>query len=277
MMKTEGGPSVDGLTQPAARLNASNFSPQHWLAVVVLLVKENVGLRYRRSRMGTYIAIIEPLFVVAIFAGMDSLGPPRPPPFGRSHVLFFLTGVIPYYLFFHISLRVKNLDQIQRLPGISTVTQVASLSLAELLAKAIILLTASLALYEYGFDEAIPDDIVICIGALLVITVFGTAVGVINACIVAYFYAWNYLYQIAVRVLIVFSGIPLVPDRAPEFIRNIAEWNPLAHAVTMYRVGQWSTYPAATLDHSFVFVSAAIVTCCAGYLSHITRVRRFAL
>jgi ABC-type polysaccharide/polyol phosphate export permease len=116
-----------------------------------------------------------------------------------------------------------------------------------------------LGLWLYGVPEALPLAPLQCLAALAAITSLGIAVGLINAVISAYFFAWLYIYAVLIRGWLVFSGVLFVVDRMPPQLRDIAVWNPLSHAITWYRVGHYAGYPANSLDRQYLLVSAFVM------------------
>ncbi len=88
---------------------------EHWSRVFLILMVENFAGRYRMSRIGWLFAIMEPYGLIGIMAATNSIMAPRPP-FGSSNTLFFATGVLPFYLLFHVTLRVRGIEGIRAVP-----------------------------------------------------------------------------------------------------------------------------------------------------------------
>lgn len=238
------------LSQPPLHRHA--ISPGRWFRLISFLVADNIGSRYRRSRAGAILAILEPLGIVALFSFTHSFGPAHRPPYGTSIVLFYASGVLPYYLFFHVSLRVRSWDTLVRLPSVTEFDLLLTQVLPEVIAKILVIVALDGVLWLSGTDEAIPRDPIACLVALAVLTVMGAAVGMINAVIFSFFAAWQLIYSILIRAMMAFSGVVFVVDMMPTTIRDIVAWIPTSHAVLLFRSGQYVGYPTMTLDISYM-------------------------
>jgi ABC-type polysaccharide/polyol phosphate export permease len=227
-----------------------------WLDTLLLLMVETFGDRYRRTKLAAFVAIGEPLGVIAVFALTHSLISSTPP-FGTSNMLFFSTGILSFYLFFHISWRLRSWDWLRRLPRTTEFDLLLVNVFDELITKIVIIVICAVGLWLWGVSEAIPNDPLLCLLALGIIAMMGIAVGLINAVISAFFFAWLYIYAIVIRGWLAFSGVLFVVDWMPPQLREVAWYNPLAHAITLYRVGYYRGYPHASLDMQYLVVSTA--------------------
>jgi capsular polysaccharide transport system permease protein len=225
-----------------------------WLGSIFFLMAESFGDRYRRTRLSAFIAIAEPLGIIAIFSLVHSLMTPRPP-FGTSDILFFSTGILPFYLFFHISWRLRSWDLLRRLPHTTEFDLLLVQVFDEYLTKIIIIAICGVALWLNGTEEAIPQDPLQCLMALWVIAAMGIAVGFINAVISAFFFVWLYIYAVLIRGWLAFSGVLFVLDWTPPALREIALFNPLAHGIIYYRAGYYHGYPQLSLDIQFMLLT----------------------
>lgn len=225
-----------------------------WGANLIFMMATSFGERYRRSKLSILLAIGEPLGVIAVFAGTHALMTSRAP-FGPSVILFFATGILPFYLFFHISWRMRAWDRLRRLPRVTEVDLFLIHVLDELLTKIIIIIILGFGIWLTGIDQAIPQDPLRCLLALIIIGLQGAAVGLLNAVIAGFFFAWLYIYAIAIRGWMAFSGVLFVVDYMPPALRDIVVWNPIAHAITYFRSGYYADYPHRTLDMDYLLWS----------------------
>jgi len=234
-----------------------------WSQTILLLMAESFGDRYRRTKLSVLVAIGEPLGVIGVFSLTHSLVSVQPP-FGPSNLLFFSTGILPFYLFFHISWRLRSWDRLRRFPRASEFDLLCVQVFDEYLTKIVIIAIVAVGLWLWGIGAAIPRDPLECLLALVVISLLGIAVGLLNAVISAFFFAWLYIYAIMIRGWLAFSGVLFVVDRMPPMFREIAVYNPLAHAITLYRTGYYSGYPHSSLDMSY------LLSCTGGLLAFAT-------
>ena len=227
-----------------------------WAVTIIFMMGETFGNRYRRSKLAIFLAIGEPLGVIAIFAGTHSLVSSRPP-FGTSEILFFATGILPFYLFFHVSWRMRSWDHLRRLPRMTEVDLFLIHVLDEYLTKVVIIILVAFALRLNGTAQAIPEDPLTCLLALVIIATQGAAVGLINAVIAGFFFSWLYIYALVIRGWMAFSGVLFVVDYMPPRLRDIAVWNPITHAITYFRVGYYPNYPHQTLELEYLLWTTA--------------------
>lgn len=232
--------------------------------MLVALMLENIGIRYKRSRLGALLAIAEPLLLVYVFTLLGSLTEARPP-FGVSRALFYGTGILPFYLFMHISFRLRNVDFMQRFPRASEFDILLAHVLDELLLKALIMILLFGALFFYGVAEAVPAHPERCVLAVVLLAMLGLAVGMINAVVSSFSPVWSYTYPVLMRLFMALSGILSVVDFMPPALREWAVLNPVTHFVSWFRKGFYELYPTLTLDMEYAILSSAVI-CAFGFL-----------
>ena len=60
------------------------------------------------------------------------------------------------------------------------------------------------------------------------------------------------------RAWLAFSGVLFVVDWMRPQMREIAVYNPLTHAITLFRDGLYVNYPTNTLDVQYLLLSTAV-------------------
>jgi capsular polysaccharide transport system permease protein len=226
----------------------------HWYLKIVLLMTENFAFRHKAKRYSAIIAIAEPLVLIGLLYMMASVLE-RQARFGTSPALFFASGVLPYSVFMYVSFRIKAIDVGRHLPRVSTFDQIVAHVLAELLLKIVVIVILFAGLYFLtGVSEAIPVDPATCLAALVVLATFGVAAGLINIAISAVFPLWQYLYQYAARILLMFSGAMWVMDLMPPRVQAYMVLDPIAHAIVWFRTGLYRDFPHRLLDLEYMFL-----------------------
>jgi capsular polysaccharide transport system permease protein len=66
------------------------------------------------------------------------------------------------------------------------------------------------------------------------------------------FWIWAYITPAFNRALIMFSGIFYIPDFMSEGTRYILSFNPILHAVALFRMGFYPSYPHLLLDKGYL-------------------------
>ncbi|WP_421700595.1 ABC transporter permease [Ancylobacter sp.] len=223
--------------------------------VVIALMLREMRLRSVHSRLSYLLALLEPILQLAMMMGIFSIIGRRPD-FGTSLLLFLGTGILPFFLFTHVSGRttsairasglVRALAPIQPL---DIMVARALLETATLLVVAVLLFTV---IYATGIPEALPIRPMLAIEGFAATALLAIGVGLINGVIGAFFRLWAVIYGVLSRSLIFLSGVFFVPDFMPPQIRYWLSWNPLLHGLEWFRSGFYLTYPTLTLDKTYL-------------------------
>jgi len=233
----------------------------NWYLKIMLLMMDNFAFRHRAKRFSAIFAVVEPLILVALMSMMAS-ALERHARFGSSPALYFASGILPYSVFLFVSLRVKITEMGRHLPRVSTFDMIVAHVLSEFLLKIVTIVTLFAILYfVYGVTDAMPVNPARCLAALAVLAAFGVAFGLINIAITAVFPIWQYIYQYASRVLLMFSGALWVMDFMPPKIQQYMVLDPIAHIIVWFRTGLYVEFPHRLLDlqYSFMVLAFALV------------------
>ena len=228
----------------------------NWKTTVVFLMVQYLGNRAGAGRLATIFMLAEPLiFIFALYlirgTFRGALGE-----YGTSTLLFFVTGLFPYFLF----VRTSSLSRVavnprQALPRIQSM----DVFLAQVTANALIWLLVMgclhVGMWMYGIEQARPESLSTCAIALSLLLLLGVGIGLVNSAISRFFPFWRTIYSIVTRGLLFFSGVLHIPDLYPLPMRDWLTWNPILHGVTWFRVGVYGRYPSYTLDEAY------LVTC----------------
>ncbi|TDR89290.1 ABC transporter permease [Enterovirga rhinocerotis] len=227
------------------------------VSILLLLTRRTLGERFSRSRFAGLVSVFEPLGMILMFTLLHSLVP-GPPPFGSSGLLFFASGVMPFYLFFHLSSRIRNIDNYRPFPGATRIDHVVARAIGEVFTKFTIFF--AFVIITSFFDPAVnfPVNPFICMAAMASMATLGCAIGLVNATIVSMFSSWVYIYALIGRIPLFLSGIPFVQDRAPVYIRDLIASTPFSHLITWFRSGYYVGYPTKTMDLPFALSICAI-------------------
>lgn len=236
----------------------------------MILAANNAGQRFAYSNWPAIMAIVEPMGLVVVLSGVrDYLG--MRPPFGTSVVVFFATGLVPFYLFFNVSLKVRMLDLRRKLPRTTRFDFALSYLVGELVVKVLMLVGILGTLMLAGADPPLPRDPFGCLVSALVLGLWGFAIGLINMVVTAFWRSWYYFYTVGLRALMLVSSVLYVLDLSPLPLREIAVYNPLAHAITWFRANYYYNYPSALLDMHYLLSVVAVTFVAGVFLDFATR------
>lgn len=247
--------------------------------VIYALMLREALTRYGKSHLGYLWALLEPslqiLLLVWIFSQWG-----RAAPVGQDLGLFFMTGIVPWFIYSNISGRLSGaLSANQALLTYPQVTPFdvlmarAVLEWITLLSVAAILLGVLSALSRpWGFYDPVQ-----CLLALITLAVFAWGIGMINAVIRLYFDSWDKVFSTLNRPLYFLSGIFFTVGSLPPAIRPWLQWNPIFQFVEWYRSGFYAVYERMPIRHSYALACALVAFFCGCTLVHWQRHRARAL
>lgn len=239
----------------------------NWLWVIWTVVPELLSRLSRGSKPGFLLFLLEPIVFICVFYALRGLLRQQTPNYGTSLFLFYASGFMPFFLFMRISSRMRR---VKSTPN-SLLPQASGLDV--FLASAVLSTVINLAMtallfygmWLYGIDQARPVSIGDCIIPLALFVMLGIGVGMINNVISRFLPFWPNLYAILTRGLIFLSGVIIIVDLAPPFIREIAIINPLSHGIEWFRLGVYGRYPHNSLDRGYL-VECSVIALFLGFI-----------
>jgi capsular polysaccharide transport system permease protein len=242
--------------------------------MVGFLTIQEFDRRFKTSRFGAFLALAEPILIIAAITAFRALFRGVLPQYGTSTVVFISSGIFPFYVFLRLSTRTRGAryDAVHRLPrATSTETLLAAIA-----AETALILTSLvlwfIGMWAFGLEEAKPEVPSDCVIALALLAVAGIGVGLVNAAISRRFPLWPFIYAIPSRALMILSGAYYIVDLLPLSFRNVVVWNPLAHGIEWFRLGLYGHYPVLTLDREY-FVLGAVMALFLGIAAHRATIR----
>lgn len=224
------------------------------LSTIHALVYREIVIKSHSSTFGVLLSFGEPIiqftFMYALFSHIE-----RMPAFGTDMGLFLATGLIPFFAFMHVSVRVmgaaRSVGTLGKLRGISPVD--AALARAFVETTSIFVFTgAVIAILLCMGSEALPYEPAEAIQCLIVTVCLAVGVGLINGVLTYFAKAWSLIYGLLGRSMIFFSGVFYVPATLPPGIRYYLSWNPILHCLEWFRMSFYPSYPTIDFDKSYV-------------------------
>lgn len=210
----------------------------------------------RRAPLASAMDILEPILMVTLLGTLWTfLNRRTSSPLGDSSMLFIATGF--YLKFYWITLSKMN----RRTLGSPSRRFPVERRLDYIFVH-LILTTGDyllLALAGFGFvyafytASAVPFDFVSVTLAMAAVVALGFGWGVITLVLSKYFWAWAYLASGFNRAMILFSGVFFLPEFLPPYARDIMSYNPVLHAIALFRTGFYPNYPTLVLDRTYLF------------------------
>lgn len=222
--------------------------------VIGALILRDTHVRFGRTRLGYLWVLIEPIaHAVGLSLVHYALG--RRSPLGGSMALFFMTGLLPFFLWSKVSSRLVSAFTSDRpLLNVPVVTHLDILVARALLEGATWLIVSTILvalLVAIGFGPW-PSDLGSLCGAIGALFLLAVGVGMINATMSALLQSWHNVFGIVTRPLYLASGIFYLVDQVPATAQRFLVWNPLVHGIEWVRTSFYPGYAAATLDKSYL-------------------------
>ena len=250
----------------SAKAYATAFG--NWRSVLGYLMVQDVGQRFKSSRLAAIMAICEPILLIVLLVAFRGIFRGRVAEFGTSIWVFYSSGVFPFYVFQRVSARTRaKYAAFNRLPRVSS----TNLLIASATAEAEIILTSMMIwftiLWLCGEREAVPTSIGACLIALMLLALLGGGVGLINSAISERYYVWTFVYGRTSRFLLFLSGVYYIIDLLPYHIRAVVVWNPIGHGIELFRLGLYGQYPVLTHDLGY-FIGCTAAALFIGVIAH---------
>lgn len=239
-----------------------------WVGVMsALLIKEI--WRHGRTRWTLFtfaLLVLEPIGVIAAFGAIAYLLV-RQPPYGNSTLLFHSTGIIPFYYFVRVSQRTRSFEMSKRnrMPCIDPLDEFLVVCLMDFIVMSAGTLVIFAGLAYFVTPRALPFDPLPCILSIFFTSIMACGINLFNAALINFSKAWVTVLVIAMRGLMLISGVVFVVDFMPSGVRYWLTLNPLTHSIMWFRTGVYPHYPAHSLDRSFL-VEVALISLFVGVI-----------
>ena len=252
------------LWQPEPRRTAHHTTPRRrgfladvavrWQVIYAIILRD-IRTRFGHTKLGYLWAIMEPMSHLATLGTMFYLINQAPPPLGDSMFLFYITGLIPYLMFSHVSYDVMGVVDgggvMMQLPIVKRTDVIVAHSLRQLATELVVGITIFSISGLLG-HQAVPGDLLTAGAAVALLWLLATGIGCVNVVIAGLFPSYETLYAALTRVLYFASGIYYTPIVMPAAIREWLTWNPVLQAIEMFRSGFYHQYDPHWLDVNYL-------------------------
>jgi capsular polysaccharide transport system permease protein len=247
---------------PSPPLVPRGQTPRHRrLRVLGALVIREMSTKFGRSAGGYLWAVAEPLGGIVLLSVAFSLAL-RSPPLGNNFMLFYMTGIVPFYMFGTMSKgvagAVKSSRGLLNYPVVTALDAVFAKFLLNFMTVFLVgaLLAAGIIV---GFGLHVNLDLGAVAIAFFAAAILGLGVGTLNCVLFGLYPTWQNVWSVLTRPLFILSTIFYVYEEVPATFQAILWWNPLVHVVALMRTGFFGTYDPAFVSLPYVFgVSLAL-------------------
>ena len=233
----------------------------NWRRMVGLCMGDYLASKFQGSKLAALLALAEPLLLLGALVMLRIVLKQSLHYYGTSMMVFYASGIFPYYFFLFVSTRgnVARINLRGRLPGRMQLDYFFAVTLVETLIIGSTMILLFSVLWLMGFDEALPENLNLCLEAVILMIVFGMGVGLINQSVSKFFPLWSRVYGMLTRGMMFLSGVFVMPDMLPPQVRDLIVWNPLMHGIEWFRLGLYGQYPHLLLDPPYLAMCALSV------------------
>ncbi|ARE41136.1 Structural protein [Rhodovulum sp. P5] len=229
--------------------------------VIGALVVREMITRYGRSPGGYIWAILEPAGMVAMLAIVFSQFI-HSPPLGKSFILFYATGYIPFHAYSDIAGVVsKSVSTNRSLMQFPMVTPLDAI-IARFILSVLTIMVVSVLVFA-TLLVIVDDPVRLSLGPILVglfsAMALGLGVGTINAFIFAFVPVWQQIWGILNRPMFIISAVFFTYESLPRQAQDLLIWNPVVHVVGKVRTGFYPIYEGNYVSLGFVLGLSAFL------------------
>jgi capsular polysaccharide transport system permease protein len=252
--------SDPGYTPVLAEVTCQRRFPT--LRAVSALILREMATTYGRSPIGYLWAVLQPAISIFVITFVFTLIM-RTPPLGTNFVIFYASGFVPYTMYRTINTSLSASIQFSKsLLSYPSVTFVDALLgrfvlgfLTQLLV-AYVLFSGITLIYD---TRTIVDLPAIAL-SFFMCGVLAFGIGTMNCFLIGVFPAWQRIWSIANRPMVIISGVIFLYDTMPQPYRDWLWWNPLVHIIGQMRKGFYPYYDAPYVTPLYPLLLGLVLT-----------------
>ncbi|HET7681762.1 MAG TPA: ABC transporter permease [Xanthobacteraceae bacterium] len=228
----------------------------------------------RQSPFDSIVNLLEPVFLILLLSFLFyALQRRQVSPLGGPPILYYATGFFPIYFFIYVSRRMRgSIDTPgRRFPIEQRLDHVIVHVILRIIDYSFLGILLFGGIYLFSSDQAIPQDITKVVASLVAIVGLGFGWGVLNLVLSRRSRIWNFIFPTISRILVLFSGVFFVPDFLTPDTRYVLGFNPLMHAVQLFRLGFYPQYTAILLDVRYLAYFAICAVLLGLMIERVTR------
>jgi capsular polysaccharide transport system permease protein len=227
-----------------------------WRVIYAIMLRD-IRTRFGQTRLGYFWAIMEPITHLmtlgAVFYALNH----APPPVGDNLFLFYITGLVPFLMFSHISHDVMNAAEVNNVMLQLPIVKRTDIMVAHALRQFATEICVGIVIFSIAAllgQRGVPADPLTAMAAIALLGLLAAGVGAFNLVIVEAFPSYETLYASFIRLLYVASGIYFSPMAMPDWVREILTWNPILQGIEFFRSGFFPQYDPHWLDVNYLLI-----------------------
>lgn len=222
--------------------------------VLMALMLREARTRYGRRRAGYFWALVEPIMHIAIFYVIFRYLA-RAVPLGDNLMVFLATGFAPYLGYRNVQARTMggygSNQSLLTFPVVKLMDVFVGRALLELATWVTVTFIIFGGLIMLGQGE-MPHSPLDMVAAILALFCIGFGFGMVIGLLSEFVASLRGLMSVPQRFLYFASGVFYLPESMPPAVRDVMDWIPMTHAITLFRAGYFEFYDAPLLDVNYL-------------------------
>lgn len=246
----------------ASVLVSLGFRVRRYLGILRALFRQEEQSR-RQAPMESFMNLMEPIILIATLSFLFYfLGRKQISPLGGSPVLFYATGFFPMYFFIYISKRMRgSIDGPgRRFPVEQRLDHIIVHIVLRIIDYSILGIILFGGIYFLFSPNARPNDVAPIFLSCVTLVGLGFGWGIFIMLVSRISPILRPFLHGVSRTLMLFSGVFFVPDFLSPGVRYVLSFNPLLHAIALFRTGFYPQYPTLIMDVTYlVYISVFVL------------------
>lgn len=214
------------------------------IRVIMALFLREIRTRFGNRKLGILWIFLEPVMHISAFA-MLALVFHRMAPFSIPYILFLISGIMPFFLFRHSYTRtvsaVESNKALLVFPQITFMDLTISRVLVEVLSISCAFLII-MGVYSWFVEPFQTGNITQALFAYALFPLLGMSLGLFARPLIAVVPALGGILAFGMRLLYFSSCVMIAPERLPGDALEILRFNPVMHALELFRSGLFNQY-----------------------------------
>ena len=228
--------------------------------VVMALILREIGSHDSRSSLGFLWAIIDPIATVIILSLAFGLIT-KTPRLGTNFPLYYITGIVPFHIYMTINNKVSGSMRFSRqllgFPAVTVLDALFARAILNFMIHVVVFIVLAYGVVHY-YGLRINLNLSAVMLGIAMAGMLGVAVGTFNSVLFLMVPAYENLWGMVNRPMVISSGALILISDLPTWLFHILWWNPAAHVVAEVRRGFYPTYDASWASPFYVFMFFAV-------------------
>ncbi|HQT77114.1 MAG: hypothetical protein B7Z80_05105 [Rhodospirillales bacterium 20-64-7] len=225
-----------------------------WRVIYAIMLRD-IRTRFGHTRLGYFWAIMEPIGHLMTLGTVFYALNHAPPPLGNNLFLYYITGLVPFLMFSHVSHDMMGVAEggnaMLQVPIVRRTDVIVAHAIRQLATELVVGIIIFSTAGVLGF-QGLPADPVAAAAGVLLLWLLAIGVGVVNVVLSGLFPSYDTFYAALIRLLYFASGIYYSPITMPDMVRRWLLWNPVLQGIDLFRSGFFSQYEPHWLDVEYL-------------------------